>query len=162
MATIHSLLGQGLVKIDVPLDRSERAKRVIYGVTEFERWLKETLPNLVPGRLRATETPMEQVDFRLHQWISGAEVKYDRHFKDLMPRIDEVWEFKMVDVRIFGWMYRSRTFIAVLGEYADLFKGPGRSRYYGDAIASVKNARNQLALDEPKFVGGLFDELVSV
>ncbi len=87
---------------------------------------------------------------------------YERHFKDLTPQRDEVWEFKMTDVRIFGWMYRPRVFIAVLGEYADFFKGTAKSRNYSDAIKTVKSARDRLALDEPKYVGGKFDELVSV
>lgn len=162
MATIHSLISRGLVEIKMPLERRERQKRWLYGVPEFEEWLREALPNLTPGRLGAADSPMEQVDFRLHQWIAGEEIRYERHLKDLMPVGDEIWEFKTADVRIFGWIYRPNVFIAVLGEYADLFKSRSKTKNYGDAVKAVKMARDRLPLDEPKFWGGKFDELVSV
>jgi hypothetical protein len=57
-------------------------------------------------------------------------MKYDRQFKDLMPRADEVWEMKTADVRIFGWMYQPLKFVAVFGDYADDYKGStGAGRY---------------------------------
>jgi hypothetical protein len=69
---------------------------------------------------------------------------------------------KTADIRIFGWMYRPRKFIAVFGDYADLYKGRTKSRSYQSAIDKVKRARTSLDLDEPKFAEGTFDELVSV
>ena len=88
--------------------------------------------------------------------------QYDRMFKDLIPDKDEVWEMKTVDLRIFGWIYRPRIFIAVFGDYADLYKGRNSTKSYADALRKVKNARDGLDLDEPKFRGGKFDDLVRV
>jgi hypothetical protein len=98
----------------------------------------------------------------IYRWIAGKEIIYDRMFKDLMPMIEEVWELKTVDTRIFGWMYRPRIFIAVFGDYADLYKGRNVSATYVSARNQVKDARAGLDIDEPKFATGHFDDLVCV
>jgi hypothetical protein len=102
------------------------------------------------------------VDNIFYRWITGKDIIYTRQFQDLMPRADEVWEMKTADIRMFGWMYQPRKVIAVFGDYADLYKGRNASRSYGDAVRRVKNKRDGLDLDPPKFATGTFDELVSV
>jgi hypothetical protein len=77
------------------------------------------VPKLETGRLNSSLTPSEQLDDILHTWIAGEQVRYSRMFQDLMPAEDEVWEMKTADLRIFGWMYLPRYFIAVFGDYAD-------------------------------------------
>jgi hypothetical protein len=162
MATIDTLLSrQALVRILVPTDGEPRLREV-YGLPEFQTWLAVDLPQLVQGRLQAPDPPQEQVDDILYRWITGKRFLYTRQFQDLMPTSDEVWEMKTADIRIFGWMYRPRMFIAVFGDYADLYKGRARQRSYEDAKRKVKRARAALDLDPPKFTGGTFDELVSV
>ncbi|MFO1113037.1 MAG: hypothetical protein U1E38_01195 [Rhodospirillales bacterium] len=125
-------------------------------------WLLNEVPNLKPGRLGAADTPSEQLDQILHRWIAGKNIKYNRMFKDLMPTADEVWEMKTVDIRIFGWMCAPRTFIAVLGGYADGFKLRGSDRAYDYAKKKVIKFRDGLNLDEPKIAKGVFDALVSI
>jgi len=162
MATLDTLLGdQHLVRILVPTD-GERLRRWVYGFPEFQDWLQYTLPKLDRGRLQAPDLPEEQVDNVLYRWLTGKEIRYSRQFQDLMPGTDEVWEMKTADIRIFGWMYRPLKFVAVFGDYADLYKGARRSRSYDDARQRVVNERNKLDLDPPKFAAGKFDELVSV
>ncbi|MGA2817363.1 MAG: hypothetical protein ABSE67_13885 [Xanthobacteraceae bacterium] len=112
--------------------------------------------------MKAQDTPSEQVDNVLYRWISGKDIIYSRQFQDLMPMADEVWEMKTADIRIFGWMYQPRKFIAVFGDYADLYKGRNKTRSYDDARGKVVRERDNLDLDQPKFVSGTFDELVSV
>ena len=68
------------------------------------------------------------MDDRLYRWATGKEILYTRHFQDLVPRSDEVWEMRTADIRIFGWMYCPLKFIAVFGDYADLYKGATRTR----------------------------------
>jgi hypothetical protein len=165
MATLDILTSgarPALIKIDVPLARGEMPCRLLYGVPSFVAWLSNDLPSVDPGRLGASETPQEQLDYRFYQWIAGHEIKYNRMFKDLMPAADEVWEMKTVDVRVFGWMDRSCIFIAVFGDYADLYKGPRSKNSYSNAISKVKEVRRLIDLDDPKFKGGTFDELVCV
>jgi hypothetical protein len=162
MATIDTLLErQTLVRILVATG-NEQKLRWIYGLPDFPVWLASELPKLEPGRLKSPDPPQEQVDNIFYRWITGKEIRYSRQFKDLMPMKDEVWEIKTPDIRIFGWMYRPLKFIAVFGDYADLYKGKGASKSYEDAKKRVKAERDKLDLDQPKYTTGTFDELVSV
>lgn len=166
MATLHRLIARNeLVEIRVRLDGSEQPARWIYGFPEFAHWLEHELPRLDRGRLQAADPPLEQVDYFLHRWIVGETIRYGRWFNDLMPRKHEIWEMKTADTRIFGWMYRRLQFIAVFGDYADLYKRTANrpsKRHYDTAIQKVLSARSQLDLDPPKFATGTFDDLVSV
>lgn len=163
MATLNILVSAGsLVPIRVPLDGKELPERSIYGFPIFLHWLANDLPNLEPGRLRATESPKEQLDFMMYRWIAGKEIIYNRMFKDLMPMNDEIWEMKTADIRVFGWIYKPLIFIAVFGDYADLYKGKNAKASYETAKQKVKALRANLELDEPKFTTGVFDELVRV
>jgi hypothetical protein len=163
MATLTSLVSAGaLVHVTVPLEKKELPERSLYGFPEFKEWLADKLPQLEPGRLQATESPAEQLDFLMYKWIAGKRIIYGRMFNDLMPRADEVWELKTADVRVFGWIYKPRIFIAVFGDYADLYKGKNAKASYQDAKKKVKSNRDNLDLDEPKFTPGVFDDLVCV
>jgi hypothetical protein len=163
MATLSTLASDGsLVAVTVPLDSRDLPQRLIYGFPEFVRWLREELPNLEPGRLKAKESPREQLDNMMYRWIAGKEILYNRMFKDLMPMKDEVWEMKTADIRVFGWMYRPLIFMAVFADYADNYKGQNRSASYTTARDRVKAERDRINLDEPKFTAGVFDDLVCV
>lgn len=87
-------------------------------------------------------------------------MQYGPMFHDMDPAADEVWEMKTEDLRIFGWMYKPREFIAVQGGYADDYKKPTKSKNYADDRRDVVKARDALPLDGDKFVGGRFHELV--
>lgn len=163
MATLHKLVVAGmLVPITVPLDDRELPERSIYGLPAFHHWLANDLPNLEPGRLRASESPKEQLDFLMYKWIAGKEIIYNRMFKDLMPMKDEIWEMKTADIRVFGWIYKPLIFMAVFGDYADLYKGPNAKATYEAAKQKVKASRASLNLDEPKFTPGAFHDLVCI
>jgi hypothetical protein len=74
MATLDILTSgarPALIKIDVPLARGEMPCRLLYGVPSFVAWLSNDLPSVDPGRLGASETPQEQLDF---DFISGSQV----------------------------------------------------------------------------------------
>ena len=162
MATIHKLLADGqLIDITVPLDRREFQFRWIYALPTFVEWKNSELPMLQQGRLKATETPEEQFDNILFKWIVGKEIRYGTMFKDLSPIGDEVWELKTVDLRIFGWMFQKDKFVAVFGDYADNYKPPSRRSSYNVAMAKVVSARKKLDLDQPKFITGVYDDIVS-
>jgi hypothetical protein len=59
-------------------------------------------------------------------------------------------------------MYLPRYFIAVFGDYTDLYKGPTRTKSYESAKQRVIAAREKIDLDSPKFATGTFDDLVRV
>ena len=162
MATLSTLSGAGgpVTSLTVPLRKGQLPQRSIYGLPEFMEGLTNDLPTWVCGRLKANQTPQEQMDGILHTWISGQTIRYSRMLQDLMPVTDEVWEFKKADLRIFGWFYRPRVFIAAFLDYADWYKGPTKKCYYGDTRDSVVRIRKTLDLDEPKFATGAFDALV--
>lgn len=121
--------------------------------------MAHVVPTLTTGKLQAAQTPLEQMDDILFKWISGRPMIYTRWIQDLMPDTDEVWELKTADLRIFGWICRPRTFIAVKGGYADDYK-KRNSGLYEAAKKSVIQAREELALDEPKIAKGTFDAIV--
>ena len=164
MATIVTLSGDNgpLTDLDVPLGRRETKRRWFYAGQEFMGWLRQDVPQLETGRLRAADTPQEQLDQILYKWISGGEITYQRMFKDLMPMSDEVWEMKTADIRIFGWMCEPLKFIAVFGDYADNYKLRGRESAYDLAKRRVIRFRDCLDLEEPKIASGTFDALISV
>jgi hypothetical protein len=163
MATLDSLTRRSppaLELIRIPLDKGEQGERLIYGTPRMMTWLRTDLDNLVQGRLKAADTPKEQLYIWLRRWITGRPIRYDTMFKDLTPMKDEIWEGKTVDLRIFGWMYRPLIFIASLPAYADLYKGKNATKSYSVARDMVKTERNSIDLDEPKYETGTFDYLV--
>jgi hypothetical protein len=153
---------KALFEVTIPLKRKEFAERRVFGFPTFIDWMREDLPKLQPGRLKAADSPKDQLDDILRVWITGRAIRFGKMFQDLMPREDEVWELKTVDLRVFGWMYQPRKFIAVFADYADLYKPPNARKSYRDAKAKVLAARRNLDLDEPKYATGTFDELISV
>jgi len=163
MATLDILVNDRKVlhRITVPLRRGESPERLIYGLPEVIRWIREDVPKMTTGRLKAAQTPSEQLDDILHRWTAGKQIPYRRHLNDLMPGADEVWEFKTADLRIFGWLCAPRVFIAVRGGYADWYKPPAKLSYE-TARKEVLVARTKLDLDEPKFATGEYDDLVGV
>jgi hypothetical protein len=163
MATLDTLTRQrppALEPILIPLDKGERSERLIYGTPRMMEWLRTDLDNLIQGRLKASDTPKEQLYIWLRGWITGKNIRYDTMFKDLMPLKDEIWEAKTVDLRIFGWMYRRQIFIASLPDYADLYKGKNATKSYSVARDRVRDERKKIDLDEPKYEAGTFDYLV--
>lgn len=162
MATISTLAGPDgpLTHVTVALGRHRMPERTFYGCLEFMDGLTKEVPTWKTGRLKAAQPPADQMDDILRKWISGDEIKYGPMFKDLMPGRDEVWELKTADLRIFGWVYRPKVFVAALVGYADWYKPPNPTKSYNDAREKVLTARDALDLDPPKFATGVFDALV--
>lgn len=69
---------------------------------------------------------------------------------------------KTDDLRIFGWMYRPRVFVAAFGDYADWYKRPNPTKSYDDARDRVVRERAAIDLDPPKFTSGEFHDLVCI
>jgi hypothetical protein len=161
MATIDNLLKiRTLIRVTVPLGRGQFHDRKFYAYPECVEWMRNEVPKMVTGRLRSDFSPKEQLIERLRQWMSGDPMAYGRMFKDMEPRTDEVWEMKTADLRLFGWIYRPREFIAVCGGYADDYKEPTKTKNYADDRRAVVRARDALPLDGDKLAIGEFDELV--
>jgi hypothetical protein len=161
MATFDSLIkGNQLVPVILRLPRGQFHERKIYAYPACVRWMRDDVPKMTTGRLKSDFTPREQLVERLRQWMSGDPMAYGRMFHDMEPSTDDVWEMKTADLRLFGWMYRRCTFIAVKGGYADDYKEPTKTKNYADERRDVLKARETLPLDNPKLEKGTFDELV--
>ena len=161
MATFDRFLEEKrIIQVQLKLGRGKFDERKIYAYPECLEWMKTKVPGMATGRVQSDLTPAEQLIRRLMQWIVGDELVYSRMFKDMEHQSDGVWELKTDDLRIFGWIYRPKQFIAVCGGYADDYKEPTKTKNYADDIRTVIQARNALPLDGVKFVTGEFHELV--
>lgn len=161
MATFAKLLSdKKLIPVILRLSRRQFPERKIYAYPECVEWMRNEVPQMKTGRVASDFTPKEQLVERFRQWVAGDPMAYGRMFHDMEPSTDNVWEMKTADLRIFGWMYLPKQFIAVRGAYADDYKKPTKIRNYADDRRAVVKARNTLPLDGNKFVEGRFDELV--
>ena len=160
MSTFDSLLrDKKLIHVTLRLARGQFHERKIYAYPECVDWMRQ-VSKMTTGRLASDFTPQEQLVQRLRQWMAGDRMEYGRMFHDMEPSTDDVWEMKTADLRIFGWMYRPREFIAVRGGYADDYKEPTKTKNYADDRREVIKARDTLPLDGDKFVKGDFNGLV--
>jgi hypothetical protein len=160
MSTFDSLVAaKSLIQVVLSLPRGQFHERKIYAYPECVEWMK-SVRQMVTGRVASDFTPQEQLVERLRQWMSGDSIVYDRMFHDMEPRAENVWEMKTADLRIFGWMYKPKVFVAVRGGYADDYKEPTKIKNYADDRNEVLKARDALPLDGEKFAEGDFDELV--
>lgn len=161
MATFDKLLEeQKIVRVTISLGRGQFNDRELYAYPDCLKWMKVEVPKMITGRVQSALAPKEQLITRLLQWITGKPMAHGRMFQDMRPRSAEVWELKTADLRIFGWMYRPRKFIAVQGGYTDDYKPPTKIKDYGDDRDAVIKARNELPLDGNKSVTGEYDDLV--
>jgi len=161
MTTFDKLLEEKkLIRVTLRLPRGQFHDRKFYAYPKCVNWMRNEVPKMVTGRLGSAFTPHEQLIERLRQWMAGHPMSYGPMFHDMDPQTDEVWEMKTADLRIFGWMYRPREFIAVSGGYTDDYKEPTKTKTYADDRRQVILARDALPLDGDKFAKGNFDELV--
>jgi|HubBroStandDraft_6_1064221.scaffolds.fasta_scaffold497468_2 hypothetical protein len=168
MATLDILSGPDgpLTRLSVPL-KGMQPVRSFYALPRFVKAVNDELPGWVTGRLEASQTPQEQFALVLRRWTGNRpRLEYQKHFNDLMPGTDEVWEIKTADLRFFGWVYRPCIFIAVVLGYADWYKPPDRKESYEDARKAVLKERESLNIDPNadglKFTRGTFDALVGI
>lgn len=151
MATLEELeADRSLVRIDVPLDGGEQVWRRLYGTPDFVKWLDDELPKLVTTVVGGSFSPSEQLDARFHEYIIGDTIQDDRRFKGLSSTPEHhVWEFKTLDLRVFGWVPSRDCFICTFGDMKDRIE---LLNAYGRYIAQTVYVRDNLPLDHPRFV----------
>jgi hypothetical protein len=155
MATLAGLCGDDgpLFKLDPVLDSYDadaQEERLIYASKKFRDWIVKVLPGL-GSTWNVEELPDQQVDALFEDFTSGIVLTYSHQFKCLNPVGDGVWELKTADVRIFGWFYAMDCFIAIVADTKQHILDHG---LYAGYRGEVVHYRNQLALDEPKFIDG--------
>ena len=153
MATIAKLVSDGeLVEIVPDLDPGVCPARYLYALPRFTEFL-DALPSLISS-WNLEQTPAQQFDDLLNEFLGTEPFTVDLRFKPLRPLSDPwhgIWELKTPDIRIFGWFAERNKFIAVSGLETWKVK---EHRLYAGCRDEVIRVRNNLALDEPKFVTG--------
>jgi hypothetical protein len=151
MATLSRLCEEGhLVPLDPGLEVYELPTRRLYGTPAFVEWLEETLPSLPFDPVHAELNAMEQVAALFYGYLMGENFSSDRRFKKLnWTPTHHIWEFKTDDIRIFGWIPERDAFVCCFGDSKSEIE---TFRKYGAYIAKAKYVRDNLNLDDPKFL----------
>lgn len=159
MATLAALADAGtLVRIEVDIDDGRQTWRCLYGTPDFIAWLEGVLPALETGVMDAEITPQEQVFVLFADFIEGQHFEMDRRFRRLRRTPDlSIWELKTIDVRIFGWFASMDKFVCAFGEHKEEIL---RRDSVGTFMAKTDFVRNNLELDDPKFIH--FEEYANV
>ena len=151
MATLAELLAdQKLFRLDPVLPAGEQEFRLIYTSDRLKTWLEQNLPSLASS-WKIEESPAEQLDALIAIFAAGDQLTFEWQFKPITPIGDGVWELKTADVRVFGWFPLKDHFIGYVADTAERVKQ--YNLYYGYR-GEVVRFRDQLPLDEPKFVPG--------
>ena len=89
MATISILCSTNqLVPLGGGLDPREQSARLIYALSHVINWLENELENIASleaGSNDGRQTAIEQVDFLLHEFISGADLSFYRRSHFMKP-----------------------------------------------------------------------------
>src|SRR5690606_34530921 len=103
--------------------------RVIYAFPDVIEWLEEILPALEPILDENRQSPLEQMDALLYEFISGEDFSFHYKAKILRPSDKGIWELKTKDIRVFGWFARKCVFIA--GQIESAYKCKKHDLYTG-------------------------------
>jgi hypothetical protein len=129
----------------------------------MSQFLRDILPGAKTGVAGAAEKPAAQMDTLLRKWNAGRPMEYGRAFSNLRPTARGVWEMKTADLRVFGWIYRPKVFIATFAGFADDYKsqnGNPPKESYDDARNRVVWIRDRINLDPPLFATGEYNALI--
>ena len=156
MATASQLENAGTIhKYDPALDDDEQEWRLLWASSKLKAWVENDLPEL-SSQWRVETGPLEQFDALTTVYASGLPLVFEQQFKPFQPRPiqplgDGVWYLKTPDLRIFGWFWKRDCFIGVVPDTAERVK---KYNLYNGYREEVIRFRNELDLDEPKFIAG--------
>lgn len=122
----------------------------MYALPEARNWMEGVLPTLKSERGLET-SPIEQLDAFLTVYCGGDTLMYQRQFRPVMHIGAGIWELKTPDLRLFGWFHTKDCFVCTDGDDATRVK---TYRLYDGYRDQGVRRREQLDLDEPKFLAG--------
>lgn len=165
MATIHRLVDANeLIQLGGGLEDWEHPVREMYAFPHVIEWLENVLPRLKPEMAEARshelcgiQSPMEQVDDLIHDFISGGDMDVYERSHCMEPNGAWVWELKTIDVRFFGWFYKRGVFIIANADSTVRCKTYGLYTGYRD---DTERRRNNLEIDGPKLQSGGYDHVL--
>lgn len=151
MATLLDLAtgsNSPLIRYDPQFERGQQEFRCFFASQRLQAWMAQTLPNMTSA-LGLELSPQEQVFSLLGIFCSDEPLTIDQHFKPLHCRGQGVWELRTPDIRIFGWFPHRDHFVGVEADDATFIK---QHDLYSGYIGAVVRLRDNLDLDEPKFI----------
>lgn len=159
MATLLDLCepsSSALERLDPGFEDGTQEFRCICANQKFRQWVTNDLPGM-SSALGLESSPEEQLFDIVQLFCSDEILTYGEHFKSLQCRGQGVWELRTLrtttkvtpDLRVFGWFPLKDHFVAVVANDATYIK---RHSLYEGYIGEVVRFRNQLNLDEPKFI----------
>lgn len=152
MATILDLAHRNeLHKIIPKLSRRKQEERSIYVSSALKEWILRVLPTK-ESDWKLELSPLEQFAALANDFAAGQFLTYKLDFLPLRHVEDGIWELKTGDLRLFGWFPAKDCFIAHRLEMTTHIKE--HKLYFGMA-GEVATYRNNLELDEPKFISGV-------
>jgi hypothetical protein len=153
MTTLAKLLDDKLViRWHVELRPRQQPDRRLLLLPELPARLEEVLSG--DSTWNIEETLAQQLDAITASFVAGDPLAYDQQFKSLnydRSGVEGVWYLKTADLRLFGWFCAKDCFIASSIGDAGQTK---RLHLYKPFGEEVVRRRQQLPLDEPKFVYG--------
>lgn len=127
-----------LIRYEADLRADEFSERKICMAPEFCDWLDGTLRK--KPKDRGQLLPYEQVSEVFRRFIVGKRMHLNSDLNKLVPHPKGVWEVKTKDVRVFGYFYQKREYVAVSGGMkADIKRGK-----YGAHVKGVETFRKSL------------------
>lgn len=160
MSALENLLADPeFVRLEASLGARDLPNRRLYGTRDFIRWLDERVHQQEPSPSGADTTPLEQIDDLFYRFITGRFLAHRREFRSVKVETHPVWEFKTVDIRIFGWFPAKDCFICVFGNFADRIKDHDLYRGYR---LEIRRMRRVMGIEEGLCgVGGTPNDVIS-
>lgn len=159
MATIEDLVTSlRLHKIDGILDAGEVEQRLIYIHPRAMIWLDTKLEGLEnDGFYDNVQTPRQQVDDLLYEFISGSDIISTWPPHAMTPNETGIWELRTADLRFFGWFWRKGVFIMTA---IDTKKRCKELSLYGGYRDQCARDRYNFDLDPPLFCTGRLNDVL--
>lgn len=158
MATLAELATSGkLVRLGGGLLPLEQVQGRIFAYPHVIEWFENELPALESEMGDGRQTPTEQLDDLLHDFVVGRNMAYWERSHSMQPEEHGVWELKTPDLRMFGWFNLRLTF--VIAEIDTAYRCKLHGLYPGYR-GSVLRRRDALDLDLPKFITGSYADVL--
>lgn len=132
--------------------------RNIYVGLAAANWIKNELRKVrSDGYFHGSLKPTEQLVDTFRRLMQG-EPMNDLPPKTLRPRDAGLHELRTPDLRIFGWFWRSHTYI--VGSACAVSTLKTKDTVYAGHMETCRFFREGLDLDEPKFISGEVDDIL--
>jgi len=151
MSTIDTLLAGGRLRpVDFGLLDDELPERGLVGTERFFGFLTNELPS-IPSQ-DAMLSALEQLASLFNRYLTNTPLILNSPISPLRHLEDAVWEFKTLDVRVFGWAVRKDYFVVDSG--CDTKKLKAGNINYSAFINQTTWVRKNLGFQSGTYITG--------